>query len=104
MKKICPTCKREYRSIENFCTKCGIELVKEENIMEEDKRKTYEDTISDLIQDVRNAGEYLENNAEDLVCKAPRLAEDGFNIWLRFNSMEIPRIEVTQELLVVKKR
>ena len=40
MKKICPTCKREYRSIENFCTKCGIELVKEENIMEEDKRKT----------------------------------------------------------------
>ena len=31
MKKICPTCKREYRSIENFCTKCGIELVKEQN-------------------------------------------------------------------------
>ena len=104
MKKICPTCKREYRSIENFCTRCGIELAKEENIMEEDKRKTYEEAISDLIQDVRNAGEYLANHAEDLVCKAPRLAEDGFNIWLRFNSMEIPRIEVTQELLVVKKR
>ena len=31
MKKICPSCKREYKSIENFCTKCGIELVKEPN-------------------------------------------------------------------------
>ena len=29
MKKICPTCKREYGRVENFCTKCGIELVKE---------------------------------------------------------------------------
>ena len=24
MKKICPRCKREYKSVENFCTRCGI--------------------------------------------------------------------------------
>ena len=29
MKKMCPTCKREYAEIHNYCTKCGIELVKE---------------------------------------------------------------------------
>lgn len=31
MKKICPTCKREYTELENFCRKCGIALVKEPN-------------------------------------------------------------------------
>lgn len=31
MKKICPTCKRQYEKIDNFCTKCGIELTKEPN-------------------------------------------------------------------------
>lgn len=31
MKKVCPTCKREYRRVENYCTRCGIELVKEPN-------------------------------------------------------------------------
>ncbi|MGN8714061.1 hypothetical protein [Hornefia butyriciproducens] len=71
MKKICPTCKREYKSIENFCTRCGIELAKEENIMEEDKRKTYEEAISDLIQDVRNTGEYLANEANTSFLKIP---------------------------------
>ena len=37
MKKICPTCKREYSEIENYCTKCGIELVKEPNKCSEKK-------------------------------------------------------------------
>ena len=31
MKKICPTCKREYTELENYCRKCGIELIKEPN-------------------------------------------------------------------------
>lgn len=31
MKKICPTCKREYTQLENYCTKCGIELKAEPN-------------------------------------------------------------------------
>ena len=31
MKKICPTCKRLYSEISNYCTKCGIELEKEPN-------------------------------------------------------------------------
>ena len=31
MKKICPTCKREFTEIDNFCTNCGIELIKEPN-------------------------------------------------------------------------
>lgn len=31
MKKICPTCRREYSQLENYCTKCGIELVNEPN-------------------------------------------------------------------------
>lgn len=31
MRKICPTCRRQYTALENFCTKCGIELVKEPN-------------------------------------------------------------------------
>lgn len=32
MKKICPTCKREYGRVENYCTRCGIELVEEQNV------------------------------------------------------------------------
>lgn len=31
MKKICPTCGREYTELENFCTKCGIKLIREPN-------------------------------------------------------------------------
>lgn len=31
MKKICPKCKRKYTELENYCTKCGIELEKEPN-------------------------------------------------------------------------
>ena len=31
MKKVCPSCGRIFTEIDNFCTKCGIELVKEPN-------------------------------------------------------------------------
>ena len=31
MKKMCPSCGRSYGELDNFCTKCGIELVKEPN-------------------------------------------------------------------------
>lgn len=27
-----PKCGRKYGELENYCTKCGIELIKEENI------------------------------------------------------------------------
>lgn len=26
MKKVCPKCRKEYTELENYCTKCGIEL------------------------------------------------------------------------------
>lgn len=29
MRKECPKCRREYLEIDNYCTKCGIELVKQ---------------------------------------------------------------------------
>ena len=28
MKKICQKCRKEYTELENYCTKCGIELEK----------------------------------------------------------------------------
>lgn len=31
MKKVCPTCRREYTELENYCRKCGIELEREPN-------------------------------------------------------------------------
>ena len=31
MRKMCPTCKKTYNEIENYCTKCGVTLVKEPN-------------------------------------------------------------------------
>lgn len=31
MRKICPTCRREYTEIENYCSKCGIALKQEPN-------------------------------------------------------------------------
>lgn len=31
MQKECPTCHRIYSELENYCTKCGIELVKAPN-------------------------------------------------------------------------
>lgn len=37
MKKICPTCNREYKEFENYCRKCGIELIKEPNKCSENK-------------------------------------------------------------------
>lgn len=48
MKKICPTCKREYTEIDNYCTRCGIELIKEPNRCSENKTalcatKTFDD-------------------------------------------------------------
>lgn len=33
MKKICPKCRREYGRIDNYCTKCGIELEKQNNMI-----------------------------------------------------------------------
>lgn len=48
MKKICPTCHKEFTEVDNFCTHCGIELVKESNKCSEMKMalcksKTYKD-------------------------------------------------------------
>lgn len=37
MNKICPKCKRKYSELENYCTKCGIELDKEANRCSADK-------------------------------------------------------------------
>lgn len=37
MKKICPTCHREYGQLENYCTRCGIELVRAPNQCSEQK-------------------------------------------------------------------
>ena len=30
MKKICPKCRKEYSELENYCSKCGIELEREQ--------------------------------------------------------------------------
>ncbi len=35
--KKCPKCNRKYTELENYCTKCGIELKKEENRCSENK-------------------------------------------------------------------
>ena len=37
MNKICPKCGRRYTEIENYCTKCGIELEKDKNRCSENK-------------------------------------------------------------------
>lgn len=37
MKKICPKCRREYTGLENYCTKCGLELEKAPNRCSENK-------------------------------------------------------------------
>lgn len=37
MRKECPKCRREYYEIDNYCTKCGIELVKQPNMCSEKK-------------------------------------------------------------------
>ncbi|MCI8285379.1 MAG: hypothetical protein HFE90_08985 [Firmicutes bacterium] len=31
VKKKCPTCGRIYEGLERYCTKCGVELIKDEN-------------------------------------------------------------------------
>lgn len=31
MKKICSKCRKQYSELENYCSKCGIELEKEPN-------------------------------------------------------------------------
>ena len=33
MKKICSKCHREYGRIDNYCTKCGIELEKQNSVI-----------------------------------------------------------------------
>ena len=37
VKKICPNCQREYLEIDNYCTRCGVELVKERNRCSENR-------------------------------------------------------------------
>ncbi len=45
MRKICPTCKRIYPVLSNYCTKCGIELVKEPNRCSEMKTAMCKDRV-----------------------------------------------------------
>lgn len=35
MNKICPKCRRKYTELENYCTKCGIQLEKAPNVCSE---------------------------------------------------------------------
>lgn len=35
--KRCPKCGRQYHELENYCTKCGLELIKEKNRCSENK-------------------------------------------------------------------
>lgn len=37
--KICPTCNKRYTELENYCTKCGIELEKDKNRCSEGKTR-----------------------------------------------------------------
>ncbi len=37
--KRCPKCNKQYTELENYCSKCGIELVKEKNMCSENKTK-----------------------------------------------------------------
>ena len=39
LSKICPKCNRRYTELENYCTKCGIELKKDENRCSEGKSR-----------------------------------------------------------------
>lgn len=39
MNKRCPKCNKQYTELENYCSKCGIELVKEKNMCSENKTK-----------------------------------------------------------------
>lgn len=48
MGKTCPKCRKKYTELENYCTKCGLELVKEPNRCSENRtalcaRRVYED-------------------------------------------------------------
>lgn len=70
----------------------------------ENTENRYDTKIKNLIENVKNVGAYLQEHAEEIVYKEPYLAKDGFNIWLHFNDWEFPTIEVTQEILVAKKR
>lgn len=45
MKKICPTCKKIYDGLKCYCTKCGVELVKEPNRCSENKKALCEGNI-----------------------------------------------------------
>ena len=57
--KVCPTCKREYSDIENYCTECGIELIKEPNRCSEKKMALCKDRI------------YKDNDKFCSICGAP---------------------------------
>ncbi len=39
MKKVCPKCKREYSKLENYCTKCGIELEQNKTDVQPEKQQ-----------------------------------------------------------------
>ncbi len=47
MKKICPKCRREYTGLENYCTKCGLELEKAPNRCSENKT-AWKEAVCDL--------------------------------------------------------
>ncbi|MGI6204219.1 MAG: hypothetical protein ACOYJH_02950 [Anaerovoracaceae bacterium] len=66
--------------------------------------KSHEGQMLDLIQSVKYVGEYLQKHAEDIVYTEPYLAQDGLNIRLYINDEEISTIEVTQNILVTKRR
>ena len=45
VKKICPTCKRQYTDLECFCRDCGIQLVKNPNRCSERKTAMCKDAV-----------------------------------------------------------
>ena len=45
MNKICPTCGRMYTELENYCSKCGIQLVREPNRCSENKTALCKDKV-----------------------------------------------------------
>lgn len=83
--KVCPKCKKEYHGLEQYCSKCGDKLER--------------DQTRELIQTIKSCGKELIENADKIANDFKYQTDLSIKIHIDFYEHKIPEIEVTTHFI-----